>query len=65
MLAVPAPGHSTDLVEAGQFLDLVCHDPDLLAAEFDAIIAAAWHDPPAGPATVRLTGSRSAEPNGR
>ena len=29
-----------------QFLDLICHDADLLAAEFDAIIAAARLSPP-------------------
>ncbi|HJQ01506.1 MAG TPA: hypothetical protein VJ851_07890 [Jatrophihabitans sp.] len=31
-----------------QFVDLICRDADLLAAEFDAIIAAEWPDPPAG-----------------
>jgi len=30
-----------------QFLDLICHDQDLLTAEFDAIIAAEWPTPPA------------------
>jgi hypothetical protein len=30
-----------------QFLDLICNDPDLVAAEFDAIIAAEWPEPPA------------------
>jgi len=30
-----------------QFLDLICGDADLLAAEFDAIIAAEWPTPPA------------------
>jgi hypothetical protein len=29
-----------------QFLALVCSDEDLLRAEFDAIIAAEWPDPP-------------------
>ncbi len=28
------------------FLDLLCADEDLLKAEFDAIIAAAWSSPP-------------------
>jgi hypothetical protein len=32
-----------------QFLDLICNDQDLLAAEFDAIIAAEWPGPPANP----------------
>ena len=30
-----------------QFLDLIYGDTDLLAAEFDAIIAAEWPEPPA------------------
>jgi len=29
-----------------QFLELICNDPDLLAAEFDAITAAEWPEPP-------------------
>jgi len=32
-----------------EFVRLVCHDPDLLDAEFEAIIAASWNDPPADP----------------
>ncbi|GIJ60927.1 hypothetical protein Vau01_084430 [Virgisporangium aurantiacum] len=31
------------------FLDAVLHDDDLLRAEFDAIVAAAWPEPPAPP----------------
>ena len=34
--------HSSD----EKFLALVCSEEDLLRAEFDAIIAAAWPDPP-------------------
>ena len=30
-----------------QFLELICRDADLLAVEFDAIIAAEWPEPPA------------------
>jgi hypothetical protein len=30
-----------------QLLDLICHDTDLLAAEFDAIMTAEWPAPPA------------------
>jgi hypothetical protein len=30
-----------------QFCELICSDAELLAAEFDAIIAAEWPDPPA------------------
>ena len=29
-----------------QFFDLICNDAELLAAEFDAIIAAEWPAPP-------------------
>jgi hypothetical protein len=47
MLPAPAPGHRAGRVVAEQFLDLVCHDPELLAAAFDEIIAATWPDPPA------------------
>ena len=32
-----------------QFLDLLCADEDLLAAEFAAIITAEWPTPPVGP----------------
>jgi hypothetical protein len=38
-------GPAAPSVEA-QFLDLICDDPDLLQAEFDAIIAAEWPEPP-------------------
>jgi len=31
------------------FVDLVCQDDDLVRAEFDAIVAAAWPEPPAPP----------------
>jgi hypothetical protein len=29
-----------------QLLDLICNDPELLTAEFDAIVAAEWPTPP-------------------
>jgi hypothetical protein len=35
----------TDTVDAA-FIELICNDADLLAAEFDAIIAAEWPTPP-------------------
>ena len=38
-------GPAAPSVEA-QFVDLLCDDPDLLQAEFDAIIAAEWPEPP-------------------
>jgi hypothetical protein len=40
-------GETTARTVDEQFLDLVCHEQDLLAAEFDAIIAAEWPTPPA------------------
>jgi hypothetical protein len=48
MPTTPATGEA--IVERSvdeQFLDLICGDAELLAAEFDAIIAADWHTPPA------------------
>jgi len=41
-----------------EFLDLICNDTDLLAAEFDAIIAAAWPDPPEQPPQRDNAGGR-------
>ncbi|HEY7271923.1 MAG TPA: hypothetical protein VH502_04245 [Actinoplanes sp.] len=43
----PATGNTTARTVDDQFLDLICSDADLLAAEFDAIIAAEWREPPA------------------
>jgi len=40
-----------------EFLDLICHDQDLLTAEFDAIIAAEWPTPPADRARAVTGGS--------
>ena len=36
-----------------QFLDLLLSDQELLRTEFDAIIAADWASPPAGPKSGR------------
>jgi hypothetical protein len=47
MPTTPATGDTTARTVDAQFLDLICSDADLLAAEFDAIIAAAWPTPPA------------------
>jgi hypothetical protein len=41
-------GETTAHTVDAQFLDLICADPDLLAAEFDAIITAEWPRPPTG-----------------
>jgi hypothetical protein len=38
----PGLGDATD----EQLADLICNDPELLAAEFDAIVAAEWPTPP-------------------
>jgi hypothetical protein len=47
MPTAPATGDTTARAVDEQFLDLICSDADLLAAEFDAIIAAEWPKPPA------------------
>ncbi|MEV4620772.1 hypothetical protein AB0J74_18935 [Asanoa sp. NPDC049573] len=41
----PAPASTIDAT----FLDIVCHDEELLRAEFDALVAASWDEPPAPP----------------
>jgi hypothetical protein len=46
MPTAPATGDTTARTVDEQFLDLICSDADLLAAEFDAIIAAEWPEPP-------------------
>src|SRR6185312_11977010 len=45
--AAAATDTTAQTVDA-QFLDLICADAELLAAEFDAIIAAEWPQPPTG-----------------
>jgi hypothetical protein len=44
--AAAASGATGQTVDA-RFIDLVCADADLLAAEFAAIITAEWPEPPA------------------
>jgi hypothetical protein len=46
MPTTPATGDTTARTIEDRFLDLICSDADLLAAEFDAIIAAQWPEPP-------------------
>jgi hypothetical protein len=46
MPSAPATSDPAARTVDEQFLDLICNDPDLLAAEFDAIIAAEWPQPP-------------------
>jgi hypothetical protein len=45
MPTTPTTSETAPAVEE-QFLDLIYGDADLLAAEFDAIIAAEWPEPP-------------------
>jgi len=47
MPITPAIGDTTARTVDEQFFDLVCSDADLLAVEFDAIVATEWPDPPA------------------
>ena len=46
MPTTPATGDTTARTVDEQFLDLICSDADLLAAEFDTIITAEWPEPP-------------------
>ena len=77
MPTTPATGGTTARTVDEQFLDLICNDADLLAAEFDAIIAAEWPDaagrpgrhaappagtPPAGSPPRRPTPSAARSP---
>src|SRR5438309_1929527 len=39
-------GISDAAVVEQRFLDVICDDPDLLRAEFDAIVAGEWPEPP-------------------
>jgi hypothetical protein len=50
MPTTPESGCDTDTLSGNEaLLDLICADHDLLQAEFDAIIAAAWGSPPGDP----------------
>jgi len=70
MPTMPGTGDATARGIDEQFLDLICRDADLLAAEFDAIIAAEWPTPPANGAgrraargyPVRRAAGRAADP---
>jgi hypothetical protein len=46
MPRTPVTGDPAARTIEEQFFDVVCGDADLLAAEFDAIIAAEWPEPP-------------------
>jgi hypothetical protein len=65
MPTTPATGDPTARRVDEQFLDLICNDQDLLAAEFDAIIAAEWPNAPANPAGHGPTGRHPTSPAAR
>jgi len=46
MGSTPATGDASAWAIDEQFVDLICGDAELVAAEFDAIIAAEWPTPP-------------------
>ncbi len=46
MPTIPAPHQESTLAADDVFLAIVCLDEDVVRAEFDAIIAAEWPDPP-------------------
>ncbi|TWD83037.1 hypothetical protein FB561_4190 [Kribbella amoyensis] len=45
-ITAPTAEPGLERLARDEFLDLVCDDVDLLRAEFDALIAASWDDPP-------------------
>jgi len=57
---MPSTATTGDTTVDEQFLDLVCNDQDLLAAEFDAIIAAEW---PSTPAKTPRRGATGGNPS--
>jgi hypothetical protein len=57
-----APADLAARIVDEQFLQLICGDPELLAAEFDAIIAAEWPAPPTDEGEPKAT---SGPPGGR
>lgn len=58
MPSAPAIGDATTRTVDEQFLELICSDADLLAAEFDAILAAEWPETPADTPGRSATGRR-------
>ena len=48
MPTAPPKGDTPARTVDEQFFELICRDADLVAAEFEAIIAAEWPEPPAG-----------------
>ena len=56
--AIAEPGLDRTIDE--QFLELICADEELLRAEFDAVVTAAWLGPP----TVRADRRSAEQPGG-
>jgi DnaJ-domain-containing protein 1 len=42
----PSGSGATELVAPEEFVEVLCADPELVRAEFEAIVAAAWPQPP-------------------
>jgi len=60
MTTIPVTGDPSARTVDELFLDLVCSDADLLAAEFDAVIAAAWAEPPGDSSGTGVAGEHPA-----
>ena len=58
MPTAPLTGDRAAQTVDEQFYDLICADADLVAAEFEAIIAAEWPEPPARRPRRRDAGGR-------
>lgn len=54
-----------DATLTDEFVDLVCSDPLLLRAEFDALVADSWDSEPPDPPTSTRTLVGVVEPDGR
>jgi hypothetical protein len=65
MPTTPATADTAARTVEEQFLDLICNDADLLTAEFDAIIAAEWPNPPVNPPGRGPTGRQPTRPAAR
>jgi hypothetical protein len=59
----PAPADTIDRDLDERFIDVICADEELLAAEFDAIIAANWPAPPTDAALQNRANRTRPRPN--
>ena len=48
MMTISRPMQVEATAQRSAFIELVCSDEELVRAEFDAIVAAAWTSPPDG-----------------